>query len=199
MNQIPLRSPNSWPERLTAQGQIQHRGGNQPLRLDDPTQAWLVRVGQVELFLVSLDADRTEGARHHLATVVAGGLLLGIAADELADFALLAVPHVDTELLELPFAALATESSAADVIPALAPALEIWLRALSSGMARWATPRPHVDYGLGDLATRVMAITRIQSLVSTSSIHAILSGIFGFFSFGLMFFYDTGLPLQKVV
>jgi len=51
------------------------------------------------------------------------------------------------------------------------------------------------DYSAGDLATRVMAITRIQSLVSTSSIHAILSGIFGFFSFGLMFFYDTRLAL----
>ena len=152
--------PNSWPERLTAQGQIQRRGGNQPLRLDNPAQAWLVCEGQVELFLVSLAEDGAEGARHHLATVTTGGLLLGIAADGLADFALLAVPHVDTELLELPFAALATESSAADVIPALAPALEIWLRALSSGMARWATPRPHIDYGLGVAETLAIPANR---------------------------------------
>lgn len=149
-----------WPKRLTAQGQIQRRGGNQPLRLDDPNQAWLVREGQIELFLVNLAEDRAEGARHHLATVTTGGLLLGIAADGLADFALLAVPHVDTELLELPFAVLATESSAADVIPALAPALEIWLRALSSGMARWATPRPHIDYGLGVAETLAVPADR---------------------------------------
>ena len=89
-----------WPKRLTAQGQIQRRGGNQPLRLDDPNQAWLVREGQIELFLVNLAEDRAEGARHHLATVTTGGLLLGIAADGLADFALLAVPHVETEWLE---------------------------------------------------------------------------------------------------
>lgn len=151
---------NEWPERLTAQGQIQRRGGNQPLRLDDPARAWLICVGQVELFLVSLTTDGTAGARHHLATVETGGLLMGIAPDEFADFALLAVPHVDTDLLELPFALIEAESRAADVIPALAPALELWLRALSRGMARWATPRPHVDYGLGVAETLTVPAQR---------------------------------------
>lgn len=51
------------------------------------------------------------------------------------------------------------------------------------------------NYSAGDLATRVMAITQIQTLLSTSSVNTILGGIFGIFSFGLMFFYDVGLAL----
>jgi hypothetical protein len=47
-------------------------------------------------------------------------------------------------------------------------------------------------YSAGDLATRVMAITQIQTLASTASVNAILSGIF---SFALMFYYDTRLAL----
>ncbi|WP_295622954.1 hypothetical protein, partial [uncultured Lamprocystis sp.] len=140
---------NAWPERLVTAGRSECRSGHQPLRLDDPERVWLVRAGQVELFLVSLLADGAAGPRHHLASVAAGGLLLGIAAEGPADFTLLAVPHADTQLLEWSFASLATQSDAADVIPALAPALELWLRALSGGMAQWATPRPVIGYGIG--------------------------------------------------
>jgi len=137
-----------WPERLCRQASQERRGGHQPIRLDEPGQAWVILAGQVELFLVSQDAD---GARHHLASVPAGGLLLGIEGAEGSEataFTLLAVPHVDTELMRLPLAALRADSASADVLPLLARALELWLRALSQGMARWAAPRPAVGYGL---------------------------------------------------
>ena len=45
------------------------------------------------------------------------------------------------------------------------------------------------------LATRVGAITQIQSLISTASANAILSGVFSVFSFVLMFLYDAHLAL----
>lgn len=138
-----------WPERLTAQGQSQRLGGHQPLSLDDPGRAWLVCNGRVELFLVSRLDDGAAGVRHHLATVPAGGLLLGIASEGAADFTLLAVPHPDTELVEWPFAVLVAASGAVDTLPALAPALEAWVRALSAGMAWWAAPRPAIGYGIG--------------------------------------------------
>jgi len=137
------------PERLLAQGQWQRRGGNQPIRLNDPAAAWRVCEGQVELFLVSLNEQHQESARHHLASVAAGGVLLGIPADAEADFVLLAVPHADSLLQELDYATLVAESIAEDVIPALAAALDIWLRALSAGMARWASPRPAIGFGIG--------------------------------------------------
>ena len=50
-------------------------------------------------------------------------------------------------------------------------------------------------YSAGDLATRVGAITQIQSLVSMASANAILSGLFSVFSFVLMFLYDARLAL----
>lgn len=139
----------AWPERLLAQSQLHRRGGNQPIRLNDPATAWLVCEGQVELFLVSLNEHRQESSRHHLASVVAGGLLLSIPAEEDADFVLLAVPYADSLLQELKFSALVAESLADDVIPALAAALDLWLRALSAGMARWASPRPAIGFGIG--------------------------------------------------
>ena len=140
-------SPVDWPHRLLAQGRAEHRGGNQPIRLEDPNAAWLVQSGWVELFLV--DGGEVEGTRHHLATVTAGGLLFGLEADEWADFVLLAVPHVETHLVSWPLDTLMVESNTEDVAPALAIGLEVWLRALSWGMARWSTPRPVVDLGIG--------------------------------------------------
>jgi NHLM bacteriocin system ABC transporter ATP-binding protein len=71
-------------------------------------------------------------------------------------------------------------------------------RALQSGMMDRMLRLPmsfFQGYSSGDLATRVMAITQIQTLASTASVNAILSGIFGFFSFALMFYYDTRLAL----
>jgi len=139
----------TWPERLLAQGRLHRRGGNQPIRLNDPAIVWQVCEGQVELFLISLNEDRQESARHHLASVAAGGLLLGIPADAEADFVLLAVPHADSLLQELDYASLVAESVADDVMPVLAASLDIWLRALSAGMARWASPRPVIGFGIG--------------------------------------------------
>ncbi|WP_295405798.1 hypothetical protein, partial [uncultured Thiocystis sp.] len=39
------------------------------------------------------------------------------------------------------------------------------------------------------------AITQIQSLISTASANAIMSGVFSVFSFVLMFLYDAHLAL----
>ncbi|MCP5197264.1 MAG: NHLP bacteriocin export ABC transporter permease/ATPase subunit [Gammaproteobacteria bacterium] len=146
MSQVQLQD---WPTSLTDRGQTSCLGGNQPLRLDDPRQAWLIHSGRVELFLVGLRADGEGGSRHHLATVSAGGLLLGIDTEGPADLVLLAVPHVDTELTALSRAALEKASTEPDLAPILALALEIWVRALSWGMARWVTPRPTIGFGIG--------------------------------------------------
>lgn len=150
----------AWPARLGGAEPAQRRGGNQPIRLVDAARAWRVCEGQVELFLVSLDAQRQESARHHLASVATGGLLLGIDAGADADFLLLAVPHADSLLQPLDHAALVAESAADDAIAVLAPALDIWLRALSAGMARWVSPRPVIGFGIGRHETLVVPAQR---------------------------------------
>ncbi len=143
MSTLPL-----WPERLVMLARLEQRGGHQPLRLDDPERAWLLQAGHVEVFLVSQGLDGEPGTRHHLASVPSGGLLLGIDTPVDAGFFLLAVPHADSELLALPVVVLESEGAAPDILPSLAKALEIWLRALSLGMARWAWPRPAIGHGL---------------------------------------------------
>ena len=148
------------PERLLALSVPHRRGGNQPVALNDPQRAWLVREGQVELFLVSLDEQQVEGARHHLASVGPGGILLGIAEGGAADFVLLAVPHADSLLLEFELAQIQAESSHPQAVAALAAGLEVWLRALSRGMARWAFPRPAIGIGIGPNETVVVPAHR---------------------------------------
>ncbi len=55
------------------------------------------------------------------------------------------------------------------------------------------------QYSTGDLANRALGITTIRSLLSTTSIDAILSLIFSSFSLILLFFYDTLLAVIAIV
>lgn len=137
-----------WPYPLLAVAESHIRGGNQAWLLDDPDALWLVRSGQVELFLVERQVEGGAGIRHHLASVSPGGLLLGSPPPEDNDFALLAVPHVDTQLLLWPRATL-TEAAVDDALcPLLTAGLALWARALARGMARWVKPRPAIHCGI---------------------------------------------------
>ncbi|MCS6821475.1 MAG: NHLP bacteriocin export ABC transporter permease/ATPase subunit [Microscillaceae bacterium] len=51
------------------------------------------------------------------------------------------------------------------------------------------------QYNVGDLAERTKAIHAIRSLLSSVVITTILSGIFSFFNFALLFYYSTALAL----
>ena len=137
--------PLALPTRLLAQGVSQTRGGHQPIRLNDPEQIWWIRSGSIELFLVSQNAEGTEGMRHYLASLPVGSLLLGLPTDPTTGFTLLAVPHPDTELVHWDRAWFQAQVTDEDVRATVAPALELWLRALSWGMSRWATPRPVIE------------------------------------------------------
>jgi len=71
-------------------------------------------------------------------------------------------------------------------------------RALQSGIMDRVLRLPmgfFQNYSAGDLSTRLMAITRIQNLISASSVNTIVAGVFGIFSFAVMFFYDISLAL----
>ena len=69
-------------------------------------------------------------------------------------------------------------------------------RAVQSGMMDRVLRLPmgfFQQFSAGDLANRLMSITQIQDRVSSSSVQALLAGLFGVFSFALMFFYDARL------
>jgi len=99
-------------------------GGNAPFRLERGG-AWWVEGGQVEVF-----ASVQSGAAPlwHVATVAAGGLLLGVG--EVGGLSLLAVGARDTRLRELGMARLEEEAADAAAAPGLAPLLDGWIAAL---------------------------------------------------------------------
>lgn len=75
--------------------------GNKPLLLTS-TKVWLVQKGKVDIFITGIVNSEIAGSRNYLFTVEKGESFCGLEflkIDE-GDFALLAVGHTDTELLE---------------------------------------------------------------------------------------------------
>lgn len=75
--------------------------GNRPLLLTGP-QVWLVREGKVDLFITGVADGEIAGSRNYLFTVEKGEIFCGSQPLRVSagDFALLAVGHSGTELLE---------------------------------------------------------------------------------------------------
>jgi NHLM bacteriocin system ABC transporter ATP-binding protein len=65
----------------------------------------------------------------------------------------------------------------------------VWERVLSLPVAFFR------KYTAGDLGARAMGISTIQEMLSGMTLHAMLSGIFSLFSFGLLFYLDARLAV----
>ncbi|WP_159996404.1 ATP-binding cassette domain-containing protein [Roseomonas sp. 18066] len=114
-----------------------------PLRLDDPDARWIIEAGSVALFALRAPrAPATQGTRHYLGSVAAGGLLCGLGLD-LAGTTVIAIGGAGTRLRPLPPEALA----ALDPV-ALGAGIEAWAQALAEGLARPLQPRPPADAAL---------------------------------------------------
>jgi ATP-binding cassette subfamily C protein len=130
-------------------------GANQPLRLGAGEPAWLVRSGQVELFLAA------GGARTHLATLGAGDLVSsfdlgrqlrpfpsaagraggGTGGEREVGGTLVAVPHPGTRLLRLPASVLRELGRRPELGPALTRLVERWVRSLTNEVIRGQPPK----------------------------------------------------------
>lgn len=151
-------------EWLQANGTTTAVAGNAPFRLDAPDVGWFVLQGRIEVFLEQREAGVGEGVRHHFATVSAGALLPGLDVAVQTGVALLAVPHVGTQVCRVSLGALHTLAQAPAMAQALAPPVDAWIHAVSGGLARWITPRPRIGQALhrGD-SVSVPAHTRATS------------------------------------
>ncbi|MFE8033727.1 NHLP bacteriocin export ABC transporter permease/ATPase subunit [Thiohalocapsa marina] len=135
------------PQTLIDQGRPVRPGGHERLLLEDPSKAWIIRHGGVELFAVEAE-EGTEGSRHHLASLSVDSLLLGLPSDRAEHLCLLAQPLIDSEFLEVPIEALMELAEEAAHRPLLVALLESWLAALSQGIAAWTQPRPRISESL---------------------------------------------------
>ena len=114
--------------------------GNTPFLLDDPTQAWLVLSGRVEVFCVGLTGGHPGGPRHHYATVDPGDILFGVDIGRHGQgLGLLAVGAVGTRLLKVAVAQLRTLPE-----PPVEP-VDRWVTSLSRAVSRLIVPTPRAD------------------------------------------------------
>lgn len=124
--------------------------GNAPFLLDGAARVWLVRTGQLELFLVRTGDASQRGIRHHFMSARAGDLLFGMDTGD--GLGLLASGVVGTEVVEVSLDALrAAVASSADPTDDAAAMAEVvagidrWVAGVSSGVTRHITPKPRAD------------------------------------------------------
>src|SRR5262245_19019578 len=86
--------------RQLAEGAISV-SGNSPLLLCDPSMAWFVVEGHVEVFATELDGAEPVGVRTHYVTASVGSLLFGMTSEGLGH-GFLTVGSPGTTLLALP-------------------------------------------------------------------------------------------------
>ena len=134
---------------LEAIGERQALAGNTPLLLTDPTSAYVVRDGRVEVFAVTLDGATTSGPRRHYVTALAGDILFGVDSARIGQrLGLLAVGAVGTTLIRVQVADLARLQGVAELRDAVTQAIERWVTGLSAGLGRTIVPQPRAEVTL---------------------------------------------------
>ncbi len=123
-------------------------GANAPLPLEDPATAWLVEKGRLEVFAVRFRDGRPEGPRHHLFTVGAAELVLGVEPAWAGEVGLLAVGSPDSVVNRLPVAELQRGAG-----PDLRTALEGFVATISAPVTGRSNPRRDVLLTPGETTT----------------------------------------------
>lgn len=138
------------PARFEASAASVTLSAGTPMVFGDPAVVWLLASGSFELFAVQRLGGRQTGARTHLCTLPAGTLIWGIDQSDRADGVhLLALSEIDVRLLRLSIAELrelirlstATATFVADC-------LDLWVCALSQGVAKHLSPRKPISISL---------------------------------------------------
>lgn len=145
------RTDPRWPQTSALQGLLdmsapESVAGNTPFLLNQGDICWWIEQGSIELFVVQNRDGQVHGGRRYFATVDSGAFLFGLAADgdpAEGNYALLAVPHVDTIVRRVLVQNL--RSIGDDAAHDLGPAINNWVLAISDGLARLVTPNPVIQ------------------------------------------------------
>ena len=122
----------------------------EPFQLDDPTLAWLVETGTVEMFAVPARDGGSAGPRSHLFTATAGDLLFGLGAGPGDDaVALVGVGSQQTQLLRVDRSRLRALAADAESAGELATGLDCWIDRLSSAICPPSAPKAYAELRAG--------------------------------------------------
>ncbi|MGB3288949.1 MAG: NHLP bacteriocin export ABC transporter permease/ATPase subunit [Burkholderiaceae bacterium] len=146
----------------------EHRmvSGSTPFLLTDPSQAWWLERGRIELFLVEIDQNQARGPRQHFTSIESGTLLFGLdgAGPETAGSGLLAVPHAGTEIRRIDRKRLTALSTHPEQAQDLIGPIDKWITAISEGLARCTLPDAASRHAIrGGAALTIKAGRRITS------------------------------------
>lgn len=124
------------------EGRLIDAEGHQPVLLDDPTHAWVVYSGSIDVFAVTMQDGEICGARRHLFRGRAGQLLLGIAPHaQDRGVRLLARGTTGTRLLCLKQARLWELGSELEYTNLVAAMGASWVLGLGQGLAQGLLPK----------------------------------------------------------
>ena len=150
--------PAAAPDHLTAlavsAGKPFRSAANAPVSLSDPTVAWFVEEGAIDVFLVELSGERVSSSFKHVLRAPAGRLIFSFPADEGEDEAAMAAIGKGLPGCRLRMLMVDTLVSGG-VVDEVAEQLDEWVRdvlaALGSGVE--SHPRPDRRVASGDAIT----------------------------------------------
>lgn len=133
------------PDIFEAEGTLVEVEANRPLLLANHEHVWLVRSGQVDVFLVRCSGHVSEGPRRHVFRTGVAGTLMGVTSTDDSGLGLLASGLIGTRLLRLDRAQLQELSQDAPYVIGVADFIDRWVLSLSSGLCRALPPKQFTD------------------------------------------------------
>lgn len=131
-------------------GTLRELAGNDALLVTDPTKAWIVQTGRVDLFLVQSHNGEPAGAREHVVRITDGQAIFGMDVTQSSgDKILIAAAAPGTQVLEVPRTEILRAASAPGASEQIQALLQNWIATLSSAAVAEMEPKVYQSISAG--------------------------------------------------
>jgi ATP-binding cassette subfamily C protein len=152
------------PQPLAELGEKVVVASNRPLLLSDPTSAWLVASGKIEIFTVAVAGGQPHGVRTHFLTVDAGQAFFGLNSEALGyDSGFLAVGKAGSELRRFDLDRLQLFCKAPAHRETIATLVEVWVQGLSRRLTEDLPAPPSAAVGLRPGEAQPIAVQKVAA------------------------------------
>jgi len=135
-------------KRLEGEGDPIAVSGARTLLLDDPSQAYYLVGGKVEVFTVAVEDGKPVGNRNHFLTMQPGQLFFGMDLTFSGGSGFLAVGKTGSEVRRIPVDRLQQLAADPTLAEHLAGLVDRWIEGLSQRLTRDILPAPVADLSL---------------------------------------------------
>lgn len=134
--------------RLEDAGEAVALGGHKVILLADPTSAYYIASGRVEIFTVTVRDGEPVGTRTHFLTANEGELFFGFDITGVAGSGFLATGRAGTQVRRVPLTDLRTLLDDSHSVTLIGRLVDQWIAALSQRLVRDISPLPPIDLKL---------------------------------------------------